>query len=152
MFTLVQYSLILSIALLVILVIVLLFKLKRLQSRVDAQLKQTQISLEDLFNQYLRDNTERIYQDIRHLQRDTKDTQASILTMQSAIDDGKTQVLALKDMLNEYQHQDPEVRLYQQARELIAQGVGIDEIVDSCGIPRAEAELLFSLSSKDGGG
>ena len=41
--------------------------------------------------------------------------------------------------------QDPNSRLYVTAAKLIAAGADIEEVMRECELPRAEAELLFSL-------
>ncbi|MGS2720452.1 DUF2802 domain-containing protein [Paraglaciecola aestuariivivens] len=41
--------------------------------------------------------------------------------------------------------QDPQVRFYSNAAKLINQGASIEDVMQECGIPSAEAELLFNL-------
>jgi len=43
---------------------------------------------------------------------------------------------------------DPQSKLYGHAMKMIELGASIDEIVNECELPRAEAELLVSLHSK----
>ncbi len=40
---------------------------------------------------------------------------------------------------------DPDSRLYSKASKLVASGATIEELMQECELPRAEAELLFSL-------
>jgi hypothetical protein len=44
--------------------------------------------------------------------------------------------------------QDPQSRFYNQAAKLVAGGASIEEVMRECDIPKAEAELLFSLHQK----
>ncbi len=40
---------------------------------------------------------------------------------------------------------DPDQRVYNKAAQLVAQGYGVKDIMDSCGLSRAEAELVVNL-------
>jgi hypothetical protein len=48
-------------------------------------------------------------------------------------------------MLEQGQQLDQQSKLYSQAIKLLENGVSIDELIVSCGISRAEAELLASV-------
>jgi hypothetical protein len=51
----------------------------------------------------------------------------------------------LGDQQQKFAEQDPQSRFYQKAAKLIADGVTIEDVMQECDLPRAEAELLFSL-------
>ncbi|MEO2266876.1 DUF2802 domain-containing protein [Pseudoalteromonas sp. YIC-656] len=58
----------------------------------------------------------------------------------------RTQELAqLQDNIKEA---DPQARLYSRAVKMIELGAPMDEVMQECELPRAEAELLFSLHGK----
>ena len=40
---------------------------------------------------------------------------------------------------------DPESKLYNRAMKMVQLGAGLDEIMQECELPRAEAELLLNL-------
>ena len=44
--------------------------------------------------------------------------------------------------------QDPQSRFYHKGAKLIAAGATLDEVMRECDLPRAEAELLFSLHQR----
>lgn len=48
----------------------------------------------------------------------------------------------------ELAEQDPQSRFYNQAAKLVAAGATIEDVMRECDIPKAEAELLFSLHQK----
>jgi uncharacterized protein YneF (UPF0154 family) len=48
----------------------------------------------------------------------------------------------------ELAHQDPQSRFYNQATKLVANGATMEDVMRECDIPKAEAELLFSLHQK----
>lgn len=43
---------------------------------------------------------------------------------------------------------DPDTKLYNRAVKLLQQGASVDELMHECELPRAEAELLFSIHGK----
>ncbi|MGL5222668.1 MAG: DUF2802 domain-containing protein, partial [Plesiomonas shigelloides] len=47
--------------------------------------------------------------------------------------------------LNEVTYIDPEHRLYSRATKLAEMGAGLDELMQECELPKAEAELLLNL-------
>lgn len=62
---------------------------------------------------------------------------------------------ALATKLNEQQsaiqevaEQDPASKFYQRAAKLVQQGATLEEVMDACELPRAEAELVYSLYAK----
>jgi len=54
-----------------------------------------------------------------------------------------------KNQLRELKLQDPSLRLYQRAADLVKQGASIDEIIEACDIPRAEAEMLVMVHKQN---
>ena len=58
------------------------------------------------------------------------------------LDENQTEI---QSQIRELKLQDPSLRLYQRAAELVKQGATIDEIMDACDIPRAEAEMLMMV-------
>ena len=45
-------------------------------------------------------------------------------------------------------YDDPDAKIYSRAVKMVELGAGIEEIISECDIPRAEAELLFSIHLK----
>ncbi|TDF39506.1 DUF2802 domain-containing protein [Alteromonadaceae bacterium M269] len=48
----------------------------------------------------------------------------------------------------ELEQQDPASKLYHRAAKLVEQGVTLEELMQECDLPRAEAQLLFDLHKK----
>ena len=48
----------------------------------------------------------------------------------------------------ELEQQDPANKVYHRAAQLVSQGVTIEELMQECDLPRAEAQLLFDLHKK----
>ncbi|WP_233267411.1 DUF2802 domain-containing protein [Paraglaciecola sp. L3A3] len=55
------------------------------------------------------------------------------------------QVKELQQTQQTFVEQDPQSRFYNKGVKLISQGASIEEVVQECEIPLAEAELLFNL-------
>lgn len=53
-----------------------------------------------------------------------------------------------KAKLEELSDLEPDSRLYSKASKLVAAGASVEELMEECELPRAEAELLFSLRKK----
>lgn len=54
----------------------------------------------------------------------------------------------LQEQQQELQQQDPASKFYQQAARLVDAGASLEEVMQECDLPRAEAELLFSLNKR----
>ncbi|OCH16276.1 DUF2802 domain-containing protein [Aliivibrio sp. 1S128] len=52
------------------------------------------------------------------------------------------------DRLNELENTDVDSRLYSRANKLVQLGAGINELMEECELPKAEAELMMSLQAK----
>ncbi|MGB3725116.1 MAG: DUF2802 domain-containing protein [Glaciecola sp.] len=46
------------------------------------------------------------------------------------------------------QNDDPSLKMYNRANQLVVSGASIDDIMQACDLPRAEAEVLISLHRK----
>ena len=62
--------------------------------------------------------------------------------------DIREQVVELAGKLQAMESSDPELKLYSRASKLIASGASLDEVMQECELPRAEAELMMSLHAK----
>ncbi|GAB3029783.1 DUF2802 domain-containing protein [Bowmanella dokdonensis] len=55
----------------------------------------------------------------------------------------------LHDKQLELADMDPDTRLYSHAVKRLQQGATVEEVMEECELPRAEAELLFSIHGKN---
>lgn len=53
-----------------------------------------------------------------------------------------------QNVIQEVAEQDPASKFYQRAAKLVQQGASLEDIIESCELPRAEAELVYSLYAK----
>lgn len=94
-------------------------------SHVDyAQTEQLQQSLELSLKQQLDAQSEELQQTVAQLQQEQQ---------------------LLEQKLQQLAEQDPGAKLYQRAAKLIADGATVEEIMQECDLPRAEAELLVAM-------
>ncbi|WP_232364425.1 DUF2802 domain-containing protein [Salinimonas lutimaris] len=56
----------------------------------------------------------------------------------------------LENQIRDVKLQDPSMRLYQRGAELVKQGATVEEVMEACDIPRAEAELIVTIHQNDG--
>ncbi len=62
--------------------------------------------------------------------------------------DLKEELEQLAQRQQQLEFQDPEAKLYNRAVKLLEQGAGLDEIMEACELPRAEAELLMRIHGR----
>lgn len=65
--------------------------------------------------------------------------------LQQTVDALNQEHQALARKLQQLAEQDPAAKLYQRAAKLIASGASVEEIMQECDLPRAEAELMMSM-------
>lgn len=86
--------------------------------------------------------TELQVSDIGHQQ---SEAQARSLVASRHLHDLQRHVENLENQIRELKQQDPSMRLYQRAAELVKEGATIQEIMDACDIPQAEAEMIMMV-------
>ena len=65
----------------------------------------------------------------------------TVKTLSKQMHDTETRQQSIVEM-------DPTVKLYNKAAKLIEDGADLKDLVDECGLPRAEAELLMNIHKK----
>ncbi|GAJ73299.1 ATPase [Vibrio sp. JCM 18904] len=58
----------------------------------------------------------------------------------------------LNERIRELEHADTDGRLYSRASKMVQLGADINELIEECELPKAEAELMLSLQKKLAGG
>lgn len=56
--------------------------------------------------------------------------------------------LELKNIFESFEQQQPADKLYSRAQKMVQLGAGIDEVIQECQLPRAEVEILFSVTKR----
>lgn len=106
--------------------------IKSLEAKYDSRLEETVSSVRNFAHQQNEEQARNLVV-TRHIQ-----------ALQGKFDD-------LENQLREVKLQDPSLRLYQRAAELVKQGASIEEIMEACDIPRAEAEMLSMVHRQPAG-
>ncbi|BDX07713.1 DUF2802 domain-containing protein [Planctobacterium marinum] len=70
------------------------------------------------------------------------------MVTQSEVNALKQQLQQIEIKVQGLESQDPTSRLYTKASKLVASGASVEEIMQECDLPRAEAELVMSLHAK----
>ena len=63
--------------------------------------------------------------------------------------EAQARALVITRHLQELDEKQTSLRLYQRAADLVKQGASIDEIIEACDIPRAEAEMLVMVHKQN---
>ena len=85
----------------------------------------------------------------QQLVRRLSEAEARLEQQQADFSQHITQQLAEQQTaIQEVAEQDLESKFYQRAARLVQQGATLEEIMEACELPRAEAELLYSLYKK----
>lgn len=62
--------------------------------------------------------------------------------------ESRLEIKKLSEKLQELESADPGSRMYTKAAKLVASGASIEEVMQECELPRAEAELLMNLHTR----
>ena len=87
-------------------------------------------------------------QRLANLEREFNELRRGSQGMVRHIRDLRQQLQSLGERQEQIAYQDPEARLYNRAVKLLEQGAGLEEIMESCELPRAEAELLIRIHGR----
>lgn len=61
----------------------------------------------------------------------------------------KESISALQTELAEYQHQQPEDKLYSRAQKMVKLGADVNELMTECQLPKIEAEMLIAMHKRN---
>jgi len=107
-------------------------------------LKRIRITM-DLLKEDMSVYTTNIDAQVKHVTHQQSEAQARSLVVAKHVHALQTKQDDFDNQLREQKLQDPSLRLYQRAADLVKQGASIEEIMDACDIPRAEAEMLMMV-------
>ncbi|MGF1688913.1 DUF2802 domain-containing protein [Photobacterium japonica] len=79
------------------------------------------------------------------LSKQLTELRAGTLGMGQTLADMAQQLEALADRQGELAMQDPDGRLYSRASKMVELGADVNELMQECDLPKAEAELLLRL-------
>lgn len=85
---------------------------------------------------------------IKQLQEAIHELRTGTLGMGTRVKDLLTELDKLKAKQEELVDQDPVSRMYIKAAKLVSDGASVEELMQECELPRAEAELLFNMRKR----
>ena len=115
------------------LLLIVMFK-QRYANELDAQLQQ------------FKDSSEQI--DI--LRSEVSELRTGLLSIGKRVLEVEQQNQELIQQQAAQKYDDPDAKIYSRAVKMVELGADLDEVIRECELPRAEAELLFSLHKQKG--
>ncbi|MCL1141662.1 DUF2802 domain-containing protein [Shewanella gaetbuli] len=82
------------------------------------------------------------------VKRELNELRSGTIGMGRKVVELEKQLAKQTELLNEANQQDPQAKLYSRAVKMIELGAGVDELIQECELPKAEAELLVRLHKK----
>ncbi|WP_286233255.1 DUF2802 domain-containing protein [Thalassotalea sediminis] len=61
----------------------------------------------------------------------------------------KESIKSLQDEFSNFQHQQPEDKLYSRAQKMVQLGADVDELMTECQLPKIEAEMLIAMHKRN---
>ncbi|ADT69144.1 DUF2802 domain-containing protein [Pseudoalteromonas sp. SM9913] len=115
------------------LLLIVMFK-KRYASELGAQLQQ------------FKDSSEQI----NILRSEVSELRTGLLSIGKRVLEVEQQNQELVQQQAAQKYDDPDAKIYSRAVKMVELGADLDEVIRECELPRAEAELLFSLHKQKG--
>ncbi|HGS4534126.1 TPA: flagellar transcriptional regulator FlrD [Vibrio cholerae] len=99
--------------------------------------------------------SETLRQQIRNLDRELQKSNKQLLEVRSVIvglgqkvSEQQDIIRHLNERLLELENTDADARLYTRASKMVQLGADLNELIQECELPKAEAELMMSLQNK----
>ncbi|WP_394144520.1 DUF2802 domain-containing protein [Vibrio atypicus] len=125
-----------AIALVVLLLLLLLLRVKASQRKVADQLRQQN----------------------RHLDKELQKSSKQLLEVRSVVvglgqrvSEQHDIIQHLNERITELEQEDSDGRMYSRASKMVQLGADLNELIEECELPKAEAELMMSLQKKIAG-
>ena len=115
------------------LLLIVMFK-KRYANELDAQLQQ------------FKDSSEQI----NILRSEVSELRTGLMSIGKRVLEVEQQNQELIQQQAAQKYDDPDAKIYSRAVKMVELGADLDEVIRECELPRAEAELLFSLHKQKG--
>jgi predicted RNase H-like nuclease (RuvC/YqgF family) len=103
----------------------------------------------------LQGTIDRQRQDIRHFEKEVQKANNQLLEVRSVVvglgqkvSEQQDIIQHLHERVTELEHTDSDSRLYSRASKMVQLGADLDELIEECELPKAEAELMMSLQNK----
>ncbi len=122
-----------GIALIVMLIVLVWFRLHR------AQTKQAD---------YFRQQARHADKEQQKFNKQLLEVRQVVVGLGKTVSDQQDIIKHLNERLKELENADTDARLYSRASKMVKLGADIEELIEECELPKAEAELMLSLQKK----
>ena len=109
-------------------------------------LKNKQTSELNFVMQQLKDTSEQTH----ILRSEVSELRTGLLSIGKRVLDVEQQHQELVQQQAAQKYDDPDAKIYSRAVKMVGLGADLEEVIRECELPRAEAELLFSLHKQKG--
>ncbi|WP_394128856.1 DUF2802 domain-containing protein [Shewanella maritima] len=82
------------------------------------------------------------------VKRELNELRSGTIGMGRRIVELEKKLIKQSEVIEEASQQDPQAKLYSRALKMVELGAGIDELMQECELPKAEAELIIRLHAK----
>ncbi|MCQ8889051.1 DUF2802 domain-containing protein [Pseudoalteromonas carrageenovora] len=100
----------------------------------------------DAISQQLKESSEQTH----ILRSEVSELRTGLLSIGKRVLEVEQQNQDLMQQQAAQKYDDPDAKIYSRAVKMVELGAELDEVIRECELPRAEAELLFSLHKKKG--
>lgn len=100
----------------------------------------------DAVSQQLKDSSEQTH----ILRSEISEIRTGLLSIGKRVLEVEQQNQDLMQQQAAQKYDDPDAKIYSRAVKMVELGADLDEVIRECELPRAEAELLFSLHKQKG--
>lgn len=122
-----------GVALVIVLILLVWFRLHR------AVLKQSD---------YFRQQARHADKEQQKVSKQLLEVRQVVVGLGKTVGDQQDIIRHLNERLKELENADTDARLYSRASKMVKLGADIDELIEECELPKAEAELMLSLQKK----
>ncbi len=109
-------------------------------------LKNKQANEVNAVSQQLKDSSEQTH----ILRSEISELRTGLLSIGKRVLEVEQQNQDLVQQQAAQKYDDPDAKIYSRAVKMVELGADLDEVIRECELPRAEAELLFSLHKQKG--
>lgn len=103
-------------------------------------------------------SSEHLRQQNRHLDKELQKANKQLLEVRSVVvglgqkvSEQQDIIQHLNERITELEQADSDGRLYSRASKMVQLGADVNELIEECELPKAEAELMMSLQNKISG-
>lgn len=86
--------------------------------------------------------------DLQKLNKQLLEVRSVVVGLGQKVTEQQDIIQHLNERIRELEHADTDGRLYSRASKMVQLGADINELIEECELPKAEAELMLSLQKK----